>query len=296
MDPLYRDIYSADTNSITRPIQKDSVSEISIGDHEQIQQELAHFSEGYNDSSIKILTDSIPKAIDDIKVLPDVIPTAKIEDVGNKLYLNFLDLLKAVDNTLFEKLIFSNFNIAASIISCRTQRIAIETEILDARAISEEIAIEPKKQTFDLKYDRAIRLSTVEIRTKVSDPAQVAQDIENAQNELLMKFNMLYLDAIESYEQKILLKNKAQNTLRDAQQNKNRAQILEMVLKAFEAASRKIVAKIKDAVQTRYPSLSTILKGSVTLPATTIGIPETVHNPWDESTTSSSFWSISLCW
>lgn len=277
---MLSDIYAA-TDATTRQIHPnhyDNLSEISAEDSEIIQLQLAHFSEGYNDSSIKILTDSIPKAIDDVKILPDVITTAKIEDVGNKLYLNFLDLLKAVDTTLFGKLIISNFNIGASIVTCRTQRILLEEEVLTARAISEEISIEPNKQTFDLKYDRAIRLATVEIRTK-SEPSRFDAEIEAAKTELQLKFNMLYLDAVESYEEKILLKNKAQGTLREAQQNRNRAQILEMVLKAFEAASRKIVTKIKDAVQTRYPTLSTILKGSVILPINS----ETIHNPWDEN-------------
>lgn len=277
MDPMLEEIY-ANTDATTRPLlPNDNVSEISIEDSDAIQLQINHFSEGYNDFSIKILTDGIPKAIDDVKVLSDVIPTAKIEDVGNKLYLNFLDLLKAVDITLFGKIIISNFNVNDSIMAARTQRIVIEEEIMAARAVSEDIYLLPDKLHYDLRSDHALSVATVEIRTRATDTTNVDAEIELARIEIKHKFNMQFLTAVDTYGDKIAQKNKAQATLRDAQQCRNRAQILEMVLKAFEAASRKIVTKIKDAVHTRYPTLTAILKGSVILP----GKNETIHNPWD---------------
>ena len=66
----------------------DNVSDLglpSILSANEILKRISNFSEGYNDMSIKILADSIPKQIDDVKILYDVKQSGKIEDAGNKL-------------------------------------------------------------------------------------------------------------------------------------------------------------------------------------------------------------------
>ena len=62
----------------------DNVSDLglpSILSANEIHERISNFSEGYNDMSIKILADSIPKQIDDVKILYDVTQSGKIEDV-----------------------------------------------------------------------------------------------------------------------------------------------------------------------------------------------------------------------
>ena len=119
----------------------DNVSDLglpSILSANEIHKRISNFSEGYNDMSIKILADRIPKQIDDVKILYDVTQSGKIEDAGNKLYLNYLDLVKAVDTNLFGTIVQFNFDISYGIEICRDSRLQIEDEIATAQDLSDE--------------------------------------------------------------------------------------------------------------------------------------------------------------
>ena len=259
----------------------DNVSDLglpSILSANEIHKRISNFSEGYNDLSIKILADSIPKQIDDVKILYDVTQSGKIEDAGNKLYLNYLDLVKAVDTNLFGTIVQSNFDISYGIELCRDSRLQIEDEIATAQDLSDELLTEPRDTIYSLKYERAALAAIAELRQQY-DKADLSSAIEAKKSELRHKFDMQYLEAVEEYDAKVAKKNKALNTLRSAQHHRERLHILEMVLKIFEAAGRQIISKIKDSVQHRYPALIPILKGTVILTSTN----DTIHNPWDQN-------------
>ena len=83
--------------------------------------------------SIKILADNIPKKWTMPRYWVTSHNPKKIEDTGNKLYLNYLDSVKAVDTNLF--------NTSIGIELCRDRRLQIEDEKATAKDLQSALSI-----------------------------------------------------------------------------------------------------------------------------------------------------------
>ena len=124
----------------------DNVSDLglpSILSANEIHKSISYFSEGYAITicQLKSLLTASNRRCQD---LYDVTQSGKIEDARNNLYLNYLDLVKAVDTNLFGIIVQSNFDISYGIELCRDSRLQIEGEIATAQDLSDELLTEPR--------------------------------------------------------------------------------------------------------------------------------------------------------
>ena len=134
---------------------------------EEIEEQLHLYAGAYNNSNIKVHVDSIPKAIEDVKLLTDSLDKDTEEDVGRKLFQNAQDMISSVGgNNLFTIIVDNNFNLEDSKRDCISRRANIEIDLQENLKDMEEILISPDKEIYRLKAKIKINHEAKRIRAE----------------------------------------------------------------------------------------------------------------------------------
>jgi hypothetical protein len=219
--------------------------------------------------------------------LHDTKPTDKLKDIGHILYLNIIEILRAVDKHLFPPIIANNYNLAHWIQACKNERDAIQLEATEAQALAEETLLVPKHHNI---YNLRAKVRTNADSQKLRATYQALTDAEcDLQNSLLTQqkelhenitahFDGLYLADHDAYTDKLGKKNAALVLYRAKQTELRHLHANESILSAFLNAETQIFTIIQKAVITHCISLKSILQGTARVPATGEEIP----NPWEK--------------
>ena len=263
---------------------------------EEIEEQLHLYAGAYNNSNIKVHVDSIPKAIEDVKLLTDSLDKDTEEDVGRKLFQNAQDMISSVGgNNLFTIIVDNNFNLEDSKRDCISRRANIEIDLQENLKDMEEILISPDKEIYRLKAKIKINHEAKRIRAenetskssnynlRSKDESEVLTEqnrleeetrkrIEVMAEEVNDEADMEFVNEHSDYVEKTKIKNAAVKKIRDAKIEQEREIIFEIILKSYQDAMRKMISKIKEAVK-RFPRVQNVLKGTAIMITTKEEIP-----------------------
>jgi hypothetical protein len=244
-----------------------SISEPHITETE-LYARIQNFSQGYLEpATLSILNSRINNSIASIPILPSILSSDRIEDVGHRVYLTIHELLRAVDSQLFPLIVALNFDYQAWIHQCREARIAFKAEYDSLKQLTEVPLDKPTTDIFDLRADVQIFEFKEKLQEESYQPApftsstpsdrtqQIAEAIAKETERIKMDSRRQFLKAFDALELSKKNQNDAVPQLRTLEQNVKKHTAVESVLEAFLTADRLIVSNLQNPITSRYPAL-----------------------------------------
>lgn len=257
---------------------------------EEIESNLKVLAKSYNSTTIKSFSDHVKIVIEKSMLLAGSNEKDKDEEIGRKLYERVSALIESVGDE-FSQMILNHFNIKKFSQACVFDRSKINKDIEDLADDIDVMIIVPEKEMFNSKARREIKNRIKELEPLYQEALGAARDrddreiikashkadMDEIKSDMTDKYEDLFQVEHDEYRKLVRNKNDAVSKTRQLKIKQEQATILDVILKAYDDATRQIVTKVKSALS-KFPTIASALKGTATVRSTREEIPNPFEN------------------
>jgi len=257
---------------------------------EDIESNLKILAKSFNSTTIKSFSDHVKNVIEKSILLAGSNEKDKDDEIGRKLYERVSALIESVGDE-FSQMILNHFNIKKFSQACVVDRSKINKEIEDLADDIDVMIIVPEKEMFNSKARREIKNRIKELEPLYKEAISAAADredrdiikashkadVDEIKSDVADKYEDLFQTEHDEYRRLVRNKNNAVSKTRQLKTKQEQATILDVILKAYDDATRQIVTKIKSALS-KFPTIASALKGTATVRSTREEIPNPFEN------------------